>query len=84
MVALYRASNSENKFAMLKNAFLGRTPADRSDVLNLLKTSGMNDAQADEALGRISLVRGHYSAASVKEEIRAFQFQDTKATVTIF
>ena len=40
MVALYRASNSENKFAMLKNAFLGRTPADRSDVLNLLKTSG--------------------------------------------
>ena len=84
MVALYRASNSENKFAMLKNAFLGRTPADRSDVLNLLKTSGMNNAQANEALGRISLVRGHYSAASVKEEIRAFQFQDTKGTVTIF
>jgi len=83
MVALYRASNSESKFAMLKNALLGRTPANRSDVLNLLKTAGMSDDEAETAVDKISLVRGHYSAASVEKVIDAFKFQDTKGTVTI-
>ena len=83
MVALYRASNSESKFAMLKNAFLGRTPADRSDVLNLLKTAGMSPEQANTALDKISLVGGHYSAKSVRETINKFQFEDTKGIVTV-
>jgi hypothetical protein len=68
---------------MLKNAFLGRTPADRSDVLNLLKTAGMNPQQANTALDKISLVGGHYSAKSVRETINKFQFEDTKGIVTV-
>lgn len=83
VVALYRASNSESKFAMLKNAFLGRTPADRSDVLNLLKTAGMSPEQANTALDKISLVGGHYSAKSVRETINKCQFEDTKGIVTV-
>ena len=84
MVALYRASNSTSMFASLKNAFLCRPPADRDDVFNLLKTAGMSDVQANEALDRITLVRGHYSAQSVRQEINKFQFADTKGTVTVF
>ena len=83
MVALYRASSSTSKFAMLKNALLGRPPADRSDVFNLLRTAGMNVTEANHALDRITLVRGHYSAASVRHEINTFQHQDTKGIKTI-
>ena len=83
MVALYRASSSTSKFAMLKNLLLGRSPADRSDVFNLLKTAGMSDGQANDALERIDSVRGHYSALKVKETINNFQHQDTKGIVTI-
>ena len=84
LVALYRASSSTSKFAMIKNAFMGRTPADRSDVFNLLKTAGMNDKQANEALDNITLVHGHYSAQSVRETIRQFEFEDTKGIVTTY
>jgi hypothetical protein len=83
MVALYRASSSTSKFAMIKNAFLGRTPADRNDVLTLLKSAGMSDKQADSALDKISLVGGHYSAKSVRETINKFQFEDTQGKVTV-
>ena len=83
VVALYRASSSTSKFAMIKNAFLGRTPADRNDVLTLLKSAGMSDKQADSALDKISLVGGHYSAKSVRETINKFQFVDTKGIVTV-
>ena len=82
MVALYRASNSTSMFAKFKNAFLCRPPADRDDVLNLLKTAGMSDVQANEALDRITLVRGHYSAESVRETIDKFQSENTKGTAT--
>ena len=68
---------------MIKNAFLGRTPADRNDVLTLLKSAGMSDKQADSALDKISLVGGHYSAKSVRETINKFQFEDTKGIVTV-
>ena len=83
MVALYRASSSTSKFAMLKNLLLGRSPADRSDVFNLLKTAGMSDEQANDALERIGSVRGHYSAEIVRREINTFKHQDTKGIVTI-
>jgi hypothetical protein len=80
MVALYRASSSTSKFAMIKNAFLGRTPADRSDVLTLLKTAGMSDEQANTAVENIASVRGHFSAKSVRETIDKFQSDNTKGT----
>ena len=83
MVALYRASSSTSKFAMIKNAFLGRTPADRSDVLTLLKAAGMNDDQADSAVENIAFVRGHYSAKSVRETIDKFKSDNIKGTATI-
>ena len=78
MVALYRAS----KFAMIKNAFLGRTPADRNDVLTLLKSAGMSDKQANTAVDNIASVRGHFSAKSVRETIDKFQSENTKGTAT--
>jgi hypothetical protein len=84
MVALYRASSSTSKFAMLKNAILGRMPADRNDVFKLLKTAGMSDERANEAIDNITLDRGHYSAQSVRETIRQFEFEDTKGIVTTY
>jgi len=82
MVALYRASSSTSKFAMIKNAFLGRTPADRSDVLTLLKSVGMSDKQANTAVDNIASDRGHFSAKSVRETIDKFQSENTKGTAT--
>ena len=82
MVALYRASSSTSKFAMIKNAFLGRTPADRNDVLTLLKSAGMSDKQANTAVDNIVSVRGHFSAKSVRETIDKFQSENTKGTAT--
>ena len=82
MVALYRASSSTSKFAMIKNAFLGRTPADRNDVLTLLKSAGMSDKQANTAVDNIAYVRGHYSAQSVRETIDQFNLENIKVTTT--
>ena len=82
MVALYRASSSTSKFAMIKNAFLGRTPADRNDVLTLLKSAGMSDKQANTAVDNIATVRGQFSAKSVRETIDKFQSENTKGTAT--
>ncbi len=83
MVALYRASNSYSKFAMLKNAFLGRTPADKNDVFKLLKAAGMNDNQANAVLDKIKFVGVHYSAESVRKEINKFEFKNAQGIVTI-
>ena len=88
MVALYRPSNSENLFANLKNAILGRRPAKEEDVLRLLKNAGMSEAQASTALENITLGKGGvgYSALSVKDQIAQFkklEFKDTIGIVTI-
>ena len=82
MVALYRASNSTSMFAKFKNAFLCRPPADRNDVLTLLKSAGMSDKQANTAVDNIASVRGHFSAKSVRETIDKFQSENTKGTAT--
>jgi hypothetical protein len=85
MVALYRPSNSENIFANLKNAFLGRRPAEREEVFMLLKNKGMSEKKANEVLAKITQGKGGvgYSASELKAEISVFESRQTKGKVTI-
>ncbi len=61
---------SDHGFKALRNILMGRVPADKQDITNLMNTKGMSQEQIDTAFFHIKTdTKGRYTAKNVEEAI---------------